>query len=415
MPHQGSYTARINRVMDHIDAHLDEKLDLAGAGARRPVLSFSLSPAVSGADRARRSPTGSGGGGWRWRPDGCSRRPDRTALGHRARGRVQLGRGLHAGVSRPLRRHAHRLARRRFSFVGRRATASRSARFVKATARPIKRSWTPFSRIRSCGPRATFPAPKETRWTSRSKRFPTHASLTCATSAPTAARASPPPGNASPPGARRPGLMQPRRRMFGVCLDDPTITPPEKCRYDCAVEVGRGLRPRGARHEIGIETVAGGRYACASFQRRRRRGPRRLEQAWSPTGCRRAATSPTIARRSRSTSPTSWSTRRPARSPACSACPSARSDRRRPGVSGAVRGCPQGASMDMNEAREVDDGRGQSDSGWVPHGDAVSERRRGGRVRSGSSRRRSAPRRRSVRRCPTARSCTPSSRSATRW
>lgn len=58
------------------------------------------------------------------------------------------------------------------------------------------------------------------------------------------------------------GLMQPRRQMYGVCLDDPTITPPEKCRYDCAVEVDGAFAARG---EIGIETVAGGRYACARF------------------------------------------------------------------------------------------------------------------------------------------------------
>jgi AraC family transcriptional regulator len=62
------------------------------------------------------------------------------------------------------------------------------------------------------------------------------------------------------------GLMQPRRRMFGVCLDDPTITPPDKCRYDCAVEVGADFVPRGGVGiEIGIETIAGGRYACARF------------------------------------------------------------------------------------------------------------------------------------------------------
>lgn len=58
------------------------------------------------------------------------------------------------------------------------------------------------------------------------------------------------------------GLMQPRRQMYGVCLDDPTITPPEKCRYDCAVEVDASFAARG---EIGIETVAGGRYACGRF------------------------------------------------------------------------------------------------------------------------------------------------------
>jgi len=58
------------------------------------------------------------------------------------------------------------------------------------------------------------------------------------------------------------GLMEPRRQMYGICLDDPTITPPERCRYDCAVGVEPGFVARG---EIGTEVVAGGRYACARF------------------------------------------------------------------------------------------------------------------------------------------------------
>jgi AraC family transcriptional regulator len=58
------------------------------------------------------------------------------------------------------------------------------------------------------------------------------------------------------------GLMTPRRTMYGICQDDPEITPPEKCRYDAAVEVNESFTPQG---EIGVETVAGGRYACAKF------------------------------------------------------------------------------------------------------------------------------------------------------
>ena len=33
------------------------------------------------------------------------------------------------------------------------------------------------------------------------------------------------------------GLMEPRRTMYGLSLDNPAITSPDKCRYDCCVEV----------------------------------------------------------------------------------------------------------------------------------------------------------------------------------
>jgi AraC family transcriptional regulator len=58
------------------------------------------------------------------------------------------------------------------------------------------------------------------------------------------------------------GLTQPRRRMYGLCLDSPDVTSPEKCRYDACIEVDASFQPQG---EIGVETIAGGRYACATF------------------------------------------------------------------------------------------------------------------------------------------------------
>ena len=59
------------------------------------------------------------------------------------------------------------------------------------------------------------------------------------------------------------GLMQPRRTMYGVCHDDPELTPPQKCRYDAGIEVDESFKP--PRGEVGVQTVAGGRYACARF------------------------------------------------------------------------------------------------------------------------------------------------------
>ena len=60
MSHHRSYTARINRVMDHIDAHLAETLDLqalAGVARFSPFHFHRVFQALTGetlADRVRR-------------------------------------------------------------------------------------------------------------------------------------------------------------------------------------------------------------------------------------------------------------------------------------------------------------------------------------------------------------------------
>jgi AraC family transcriptional regulator len=58
------------------------------------------------------------------------------------------------------------------------------------------------------------------------------------------------------------GLMSPRPQMFGISQDSPDVTPPDKCRYDACVEVGPSFQPDG---EVGVETIWGGRYACTRF------------------------------------------------------------------------------------------------------------------------------------------------------
>ena len=60
------------------------------------------------------------------------------------------------------------------------------------------------------------------------------------------------------------GLMTPRPTMYGISQDSPKITAPDKCRYDACVPVAAGFQPQ-PNAEIGVETVAGGRYACARF------------------------------------------------------------------------------------------------------------------------------------------------------
>ena len=58
-----SYTARINRVMDHIDAHLDETLDLqalAGVAQFSPFHFHRLFQSLTGETLANRGKVGAG-------------------------------------------------------------------------------------------------------------------------------------------------------------------------------------------------------------------------------------------------------------------------------------------------------------------------------------------------------------------
>jgi AraC family transcriptional regulator len=53
------------------------------------------------------------------------------------------------------------------------------------------------------------------------------------------------------------------RETFGLSPDSPDITAPEKCRYDACVAVDASFKPEG---EIGVQTIAGGLYACTPFE-----------------------------------------------------------------------------------------------------------------------------------------------------
>ena len=53
------------------------------------------------------------------------------------------------------------------------------------------------------------------------------------------------------------------RPRYGISLDDPGITAPEKCRYDAAVEVEPSFI--GAGQHL-TTSIPGGKYAAASFR-----------------------------------------------------------------------------------------------------------------------------------------------------
>ena len=56
------------------------------------------------------------------------------------------------------------------------------------------------------------------------------------------------------------GLGGPDTRKFNMPLDNPDLTPPEKQRADCCLEVGEDFQPEG---EVGVQTIPGGDYAVA--------------------------------------------------------------------------------------------------------------------------------------------------------
>ncbi len=58
-------------------------------------------------------------------------------------------------------------------------------------------------------------------------------------------------------------LFGPDVRFFGMCWDDPEVTPPDRIRYDACVTVDETVEPEG---EIGLTTVEGGRFAVVLHQ-----------------------------------------------------------------------------------------------------------------------------------------------------
>ncbi len=90
------------------------------------------------------------------------------------------------------------------------------------------------------------------------------------------------------------GLVGPAAKMFGVCHDDPEITPPERLRYDACIPVADQVEPQG---EIGVQTIAGGAYAVTTH-----RGPyeklgetyARLCGEWVPASGRELRAAPCL-------------------------------------------------------------------------------------------------------------------------
>lgn len=52
------------------------------------------------------------------------------------------------------------------------------------------------------------------------------------------------------------------RTRYGISLDDPSVVPPQRCRYDAGVEVGDDFLGGGP---VQVTALPGGRYASLAF------------------------------------------------------------------------------------------------------------------------------------------------------
>ncbi len=260
MPDRRTYAARINRVMDHIDAHLGETLDLGALAAVARLSPFHFHRVFQGltgetlAARVRRRRLEVAGGR-------LLTAPDTTALA------IALDAGFNSAeaFSRAFRAYFGMTptAWRRggyHAWAERHCVALRKIR--QGDRKAYQAVMDAFRQDGELWPTGHVPKPKGDQMDVSIRTLPD-------TRVAYLRHVGPYGGSGIAAAWQRfaawcggAGLMQPRRQMYGVCLDDPTITPPEKCRYDCAVEVDAGFAPTG---EIGLETVAGGRYACGRF------------------------------------------------------------------------------------------------------------------------------------------------------
>jgi AraC family transcriptional regulator len=88
------------------------------------------------------------------------------------------------------------------------------------------------------------------------------------------------------------GLLGPKTQFLGLSHDDPQITPPEKLRYDAAITVDRPVEPAG---EIGVTELAGGEYATLLHKgpyETLSRSYQALFGAWLPTSGREVRNAP---------------------------------------------------------------------------------------------------------------------------
>lgn len=73
-------------------------------------------------------------------------------------------------------------------------------------------------------------------------------------------------------------LVEPDTVVLGVSLDNPDVTPADKCRYDACISVPPGTKPEG---EVGIYDIPAGKYAVYRIEGTYANINAELGQAWN--------------------------------------------------------------------------------------------------------------------------------------
>ncbi|HEX3130226.1 MAG TPA: GyrI-like domain-containing protein, partial [Thermoanaerobaculia bacterium] len=262
-PHHADYAARINRVFDYIDAHLAEPLDLARLAAVAYVSPWHfhrIFQALTGetlADRVRRR-----------RVEAAATRlladPPLAALTVA----LDVGFGSAEVFTRAFRAHFgvtptawRRGAHREWS----RQHVEQLRKIRQANRKRNQAAATAFDLVSGAWPLGHHPRPKrrgDKTMDVEIKNLPEARVAYMRYVGPYGSSEITEMWQRFDVWARAQGFMSPRRRMWGVSQDNPKLTAPDKLRYDACVEVEETFKPSG---EIGVQTIRGGRYACARF------------------------------------------------------------------------------------------------------------------------------------------------------
>lgn len=247
MTHRGTYVGRINRVVDHIDAHLGETLDLHALSS---IVNFSpwhfhrVFHAFTGetlAERVRRR-----------RLEVAAQRLLATPPPTAALVAMEVGFGSAAVFTRAFRAHfgvTPSAWRRGASVDWRNRRLLELHKIQQASRKQNQPALDGFRQDPHLWPLTSVAPPTGGQMKVEINQFaPTRVAYL---------RHTGPYGDAAIGQAWQRfarwcderGLMKPRRRMYGIARDNPDLTPPAQCRYDACVEVDADFHPEG---EIGV-------------------------------------------------------------------------------------------------------------------------------------------------------------------
>lgn len=258
------YEKRVNRVIDHVGAHLGEELSLARLASVAAFSPFHF-------HRVFRGITGETLSGFVQRlriekaAGALSMHPDRSVL------EIALDHGFASAATfaRAFRAHFGMSAT-----AWRRGGAERWRPSRQPESKPGKPIRKPGKASRWGGPHTSRKRSEEARMTIRVRALPAYHLAYMRHVGPYGAHGIPALWDRFRLWMEARGLAMDQTVRIGIGHDDPTITTPEQCRYDACAVVPPDF---AADRRVNFMDLAAGRYAVAAFAG----GPHEIEDAWA--------------------------------------------------------------------------------------------------------------------------------------